>query len=55
MREPERPMVAVVGGAKIADKMDILKKFIEMADMVAIGGAMANTFLKATGVDVARV
>ncbi len=54
MREPERPMVAVVGGAKIADKIDILKKFIEMADMVAIGGAMANTFLKATGVDVAK-
>ena len=53
MREPERPLVAVVGGAKIADKIDILKKFIEMADMVAIGGAMANTFLKATGVDVA--
>lgn len=53
MREPERPLVAVVGGAKIADKIDILHKFIEMADMVAVGGAMANTFLKATGVDVA--
>lgn len=53
MQKPERPLAAVVGGAKIADKIDILHKFIELADFVAIGGAMANTFLMASGIDVA--
>jgi 3-phosphoglycerate kinase len=53
MLKPQRPLVAVVGGAKIADKIDILQKFIEIADFVAIGGAMANTFLAAEDIDVA--
>lgn len=53
MQQPERPLAAIVGGAKIADKIDILYKFIELADFVAIGGAMANTFLMAEGIDVA--
>lgn len=53
MQKPERPLVAIVGGAKIADKIDILNRFIELADFVAVGGAMANTFLAATGMDVA--
>lgn len=53
MLQPERPLAAIIGGAKIADKIDILHKFIEIADFVAIGGAMANTFLLASGVDVA--
>lgn len=53
MLKPQRPLVAVIGGAKIADKIDILQKFIEIADFVAIGGAMANTFLAAEGIDVA--
>ena len=53
MKKPERPLAAIVGGAKIADKIEILHKFIELADFVAIGGAMANTFLMAGGVDVA--
>lgn len=53
MHKPERPLAAIIGGAKIADKIDILHKFIELADFVAIGGAMANTFLLASGVDVA--
>lgn len=53
MKKPERPLAAIVGGSKIADKIDILHKFIELADFVAIGGAMANTFLLAKGVDVA--
>lgn len=52
MQEPKKPFMAIVGGAKIADKIDILNAFIEKADVVAIGGAMANTFLKAQGVDV---
>ncbi len=52
MQNPERPLMAVVGGAKIADKIDIIDKFMETADVVVIGGAMANTFLKAQGVEV---
>lgn len=54
MEAPERPLVAIIGGAKIADKIDILHKFINIADFVAVGGAMANTFLVAQGVDVAK-
>lgn len=50
--DPERPLMAIVGGAKIADKIDVLKEFIKKADVVAIGGAMANTFLLAKGVEI---
>ncbi|MDB5185222.1 MAG: phosphoglycerate kinase [Candidatus Saccharibacteria bacterium] len=53
MEQPERPLMAIVGGAKIADKIDILHRFIEIADFIAIGGAMANTFLAAQGIEVA--
>lgn len=53
MENPKRPLMAVIGGAKIADKIDILHRFIDIADFVAIGGAMANTFLAADGIDVA--
>lgn len=52
MEKPERPVMAIVGGAKIADKLDALNRFIEIADFVAIGGAMANTFLAAQGIGV---
>lgn len=54
MQKPERPLVAIIGGAKIADKIDILHRCIEIADFVAVGGAMANTFLAARGLDVAN-
>ena len=54
MEAPERPLMAVVGGAKISDKIEILNRFIDMADFVAVGGAMANTFLAAQGIDVAK-
>jgi phosphoglycerate kinase len=54
IQKPERPLMAVIGGAKISDKIDIIHKFIEIADIVAIGGAMANTFLLAEGRDVAE-
>lgn len=53
MQAPKRPLVAIIGGAKISDKIEILNKFIDIADVVAIGGAMANTFLLAEGIDVA--
>ena len=54
MEAPERPLVAIVGGAKISDKIEVLHRFIEIADFVAVGGAMANTFLLAQGYDVAQ-
>ena len=54
MENPKRPLSAIIGGAKIADKIDLIKKFIEIADFVAIGGAMANTFLKAKNLDIAH-
>lgn len=49
---PERPVLAVVGGAKIASKLDLLGNLIARVDQLAIGGGMANTFLNAMGVDV---
>lgn len=54
MTKPDRPLMAIIGGAKIADKIDILNKFIEIADFIAIGGAMANIFLMAEGVNIAK-
>lgn len=54
MENPQRPLVAVVGGAKIADKIEVLKRFIDIADVVAVGGAMANTFLQAGGVKIGK-
>jgi phosphoglycerate kinase len=54
MEQPERPLMAVVGGAKISDKIEVLHRFIDIADIVAVGGAMANTFLLADGHDVAK-
>lgn len=53
MEKPERPLMAIIGGAKIADKIDVLQRCIKLADFVAVGGAMANTFLAARGLDVA--
>lgn len=49
---PKRPLFALIGGAKISDKIDLLHRFIDIADVVAVGGAMANTFLLAQGIAV---
>ncbi|MEI7682686.1 MAG: phosphoglycerate kinase [Candidatus Saccharibacteria bacterium] len=54
MSEPKRPLMTIIGGAKIADKITVIKCFIEVADFVVIGGAMANTFLLAQGVDTGK-
>lgn len=54
MENPERPLMAVVGGAKISDKIEILNRLIDIADFVAVGGAMANTFLLAEGIKVGK-
>jgi 3-phosphoglycerate kinase len=52
MQNPAKPLMAIIGGAKIADKIEVIHKFIELADIIVIGGAMANTFLKAQDIEV---
>jgi phosphoglycerate kinase len=54
MEKPKRPLMAIIGGAKISDKIEFLRQFIEIADFVAIGGAMANTFLRAEGIKTGK-
>jgi phosphoglycerate kinase len=54
MQNPERPLMAIIGGAKISDKLPILERFIDIADVVVVGGAMANTFLMAKGIEIGR-
>jgi len=51
---PEHPYVAIVGGAKVSDKIELLQNLMKSADSVLIGGAMAYTFLKAQGVGVGK-
>lgn len=50
--EPERPFVAVLGGAKISGKIDVIRSLLSRVDRLAVGGAMANTFLQALGLEV---
>ncbi|MEI6664916.1 MAG: phosphoglycerate kinase [Chloroflexota bacterium] len=50
---PERPFGIILGGSKVSDKIGILENLVENADVICIGGAIANTFLKARGIDVA--
>jgi phosphoglycerate kinase len=52
--EPQRPYVAILGGAKVSDKLVVLERLLERVDVLAVGGAMASTFLLAEGVDVGR-
>jgi phosphoglycerate kinase len=52
LRDPRRPLVAVVGGAKVTDKIGVLEAFLRRADRVLIGGAMCFPFFKAQGHDV---
>jgi phosphoglycerate kinase len=51
---PERPVLAVVGGAKVSSKIDLLKNLVTQVDSLAIGGGMANTFLAAQGISVGK-
>lgn len=52
MRNPKRPLVAVMGGAKVSDKIKVVDEFVKVADTIIIGGAMANTILSYRGVDL---
>ena len=52
--EPERPVVAVVGGAKVSTKLDLLGNLVRKVNTLVIGGGMANTFLAAQGIDVGK-
>ncbi len=52
--KPERPVVAVVGGAKVSTKLELLGNLVSRVDHLVIGGGMANTFLAAQGIDVGK-
>jgi phosphoglycerate kinase len=54
LNAPERPLVAILGGAKVSDKIDVIRNFLSRVDKLIIGGAMAYTFFKANGVPVGK-
>ncbi|PYS03651.1 MAG: phosphoglycerate kinase [Acidobacteria bacterium] len=54
LTKAEKPYVAIVGGAKISDKIDLIENFISIADTILIGGAMAYTFLRAKGLETGK-
>src|SRR5690554_2368293 len=54
LANPERPFVAILGGAKVADKLGVITNLLEKVDSLLIGGGMAYTFLKAKGLEIGR-
>ena len=54
LEAPARPLVAVVGGAKVSTKIDLLENLVAKVDALVIGGGMANTFIHATGLEIGR-
>jgi phosphoglycerate kinase len=54
LQKPARPLVAIVGGAKISTKLMVLESLLEKVDQLIVGGGIANTFLAASGVDVGK-
>lgn len=54
LEDPKRPVMAVVGGAKVSTKIEVLTNLAQRMDMIVVGGGMANTFLFADGIDVGK-
>ncbi len=54
LENPERPFVAILGGAKVSDKIEVIKNLLKVADKVLIGGGMAYTFFKAQGYEIGK-
>ena len=54
LENPQRPVVAIVGGAKVSSKIDLLENLVTKVDSLVIGGGMANTFLNAIGIGVGK-
>jgi phosphoglycerate kinase len=54
LESPKRPFVAIVGGAKVSSKLGVLESMLQRVDKLLIGGGMANTFLKARGLEVGK-
>jgi phosphoglycerate kinase len=54
LEAPKRPLVAIVGGAKVSTKIDLLENLVSKVDALVIGGGMANTFIHATGLGIGR-
>lgn len=54
MRRPKQPLIAVLGGAKVSDKLPLIEAIIPLASQILIGGAMANTFLAAKGLAIGK-
>tara|TARA_B110000305_G_scaffold241853_1_gene317929 strand:- start:685 stop:1866 length:1182 start_codon:yes stop_codon:yes gene_type:complete len=54
LKNPERPMLAIVGGAKVSSKLEVLKNLSTEVDQLVVGGGIANTFLAAAGVNVGK-
>ena len=52
LENPQRPLTAILGGAKVSDKINVMRRFLQLADQLLIGGGMANTFLAARGYDL---
>jgi len=54
LTSPDRPLVAILGGAKVSDKLEVIRNFLSRVDRLIIGGAMAYTFLKSRGLPIGR-
>jgi len=54
LNAPRRPFAAIIGGAKVSDKIEVITNLLQRVDLMLLGGGMANTFLMAKGIDVGR-